>query len=352
MKKNILWVVVIISLLYFKGESKAYSVDKAHQHLTKIALNVYGFCANEVTPSNQKTNFNEKIIIDANIEEDEGHWLLRIFNWHFYYPERNKYRKGIFIKETLDRTFDGLIKGLISEPPQKKGYEILGRVLHFIEDVTVPAHVVPVYHSINLPWLNGTKRQLKISDGVDSYDNTSIVETEEFFKKEANLLLKELTRTLQKYSKSYTAEGKTLCQNFHFLISNDLKNNDKHSPLFLEKILNETALETRARVKEPICKVNGVDGPNWHYFWNEPKEGYFFGRYLNDDENAFNSEFRPKTVSKITDSGKIITCQMLEPKNNLYDKFVERAYMNAVIADIRVLFLLEDFLKNLPVKGK
>ena len=155
MKIAIISTVLLTLIVSWTGKAKAYSVEHIHPHLTEIALDIYRDCTGHSLTSvfRNKTEFEnaKQNIKQANIEEDDGHYITRAFNWHFYNTELKNNGIGI---ETFDDTFQKLVTALNNKASSRKeAYKIIGRIFHYIEDVTVPAHVIPVYHSINQPWL-------------------------------------------------------------------------------------------------------------------------------------------------------------------------------------------------------
>lgn len=75
----------------------------------------------------------------------------RATNWHFY--NRNKKLEPFwFANRSLDVIFSKRIEklnALLAEPDADpvEVYEQAGRVLHYIQDMSVPGHVVPAYHA-------------------------------------------------------------------------------------------------------------------------------------------------------------------------------------------------------------
>ncbi|GAB7531926.1 hypothetical protein PS3A_43400 [Pseudomonas sp. 3A(2025)] len=74
----------------------------------------------------------------------------RLTHWHFYNRDGKLQPLG-FIDRSIDRIFairvDALEQRLKQERPDiTEVYEQAGRVLHYIQDMSVPAHVVPIFH--------------------------------------------------------------------------------------------------------------------------------------------------------------------------------------------------------------
>ncbi len=77
--------------------------------------------------------------------------LQRITHWHFY-NRNEKLEPFWFVERNLDAIFNKRIKRLdelLAKPDADpvEVYEQAGRVLHYIQDMSVPGHVVPAYHA-------------------------------------------------------------------------------------------------------------------------------------------------------------------------------------------------------------
>ena len=68
----------------------------------------------------------------------------RIFNWHFYSPDKEEEKKYWLV----NRSMVGLVRAIERQISTSRRFDsrLAGGALHFIEDVTVPAHVAPVFH--------------------------------------------------------------------------------------------------------------------------------------------------------------------------------------------------------------
>ena len=315
-------VVIVLSIIFPHGMAFGYEPEKVHRHLTEIAITVFNKCIDggygrgSIKKEFRVDDSARGLIRDANRDEDESNFPSRLFNWHFYNPARNEYRKGLLIfDESLERTFSR-IEGRIESGTLRgeEAHRYIGRVLHYLEDMTVPAHVVPVYHGPNLPWaahrFDFTK--IKISDSVDSY----LVDG----KPPGDRLREELERTLA-----------DTCQTLSTATEYDEDGRAGSKPLTLKYILDATAKRTRAALTRPICAGLAPGSPTWQYFWHPPSPDgtRYFGDYQ-VSESYFGT--RPQTI---TVDGR--TC---EPPAAAYDAFVAARHLDAVRADIRALFYI------------
>ena len=102
-------------------------------------------------------------------------------------------------------------------------------------------------------------------------------------------------------------------------------------------ILDQTAKATRTiRLTRRIC---GHDAPdlNWHRFWVAPREGSFFGEYA-DDTPGFGEPGEIESLSTAP-------CKLHAVD---YDEFALEGHQQAVLADIRALFLISRILYGEP----
>lgn len=108
--------------------------------------------------------------------EDESPLLDRAMNWHFYDAHRgtsaampNLY---FLIKVHLHDIYDTRVKNLftaISNNDDGGIIENTGRVIHYIEDMAVPAHVAPIYHAA--PDKSSFIQKLVVKDEPDAFDS-------------------------------------------------------------------------------------------------------------------------------------------------------------------------------------
>ncbi|WP_225596978.1 hypothetical protein [Achromobacter sp. ACM04] len=152
----------------------------------------------------------------------------RIANWHFYNRD-GKLRDSWFANRSLDAIFakrNAELETLLAAKTRdsEQIYERAGRVLHYIQDMSVPAHVVPVYHA-KLPLLGG-------GDPFDAY--------------QPNALTKP----------SWSPAG---CQELRLMVAVD--------PGFPKALLDATAQSTLQRIGQ-LGGIEGGDG--WERYWIYP----------------------------------------------------------------------------------
>jgi hypothetical protein len=145
----------------------AYDVDTGHVSLTSFSLELYNKCFPASTAFRDPDA--QKRLIQGNRGMDTGkgdmlrHLNLsareraqlngtsvfnltkRIGNWHFYNPDRTDLSRVGLVEQSQKRLWQDLKDG-ISSNGEKNALLFLGGLMHLVEDVSVPAHAIPVYH--------------------------------------------------------------------------------------------------------------------------------------------------------------------------------------------------------------
>ncbi|WP_093423869.1 MULTISPECIES: hypothetical protein [unclassified Pseudomonas] len=151
--------------LTVSGSVLAFDAD-VHPAFTRAAVEVYQACPG-VTVSAEAAEAAEALIAGTQAEDASLATVgQRISNWHFY--NRNASLKPMwFASRNLDHIFATRVRQLnerVAQGPAASTaqvYQQAGRVLHYIQDMSVPAHVVPVFHVKLLVW--------NLEDGFDQF---------------------------------------------------------------------------------------------------------------------------------------------------------------------------------------
>lgn len=132
--------------------------QKDHERLTARAIELYG----EHFPGEFATRLAEraKEIITGSAEADVAPAFDRVTNWHFY-PENPTLRPRLhfhwgFVPLSVTPTSDVILgkrleelQGHLTWTESNRFGDLVGRVLHHIQDMSTPSHVVPVYHGFS-----------------------------------------------------------------------------------------------------------------------------------------------------------------------------------------------------------
>lgn len=151
-------VIRLITLWFFAFflpiQVYAYSIS-AHTWLTERAVKEYNFCAGVLHSKSLPTDAS-KLLTKSNAFEDRAIHIKAV-NWHFYHPTKDLGSGTLGLGHaSLRWRFQTLANRV------KIGHSLksLGALIHYIQDVTNPAHVAPVYHVF--------------SDSFDNFNFTSM----------------------------------------------------------------------------------------------------------------------------------------------------------------------------------
>jgi hypothetical protein len=141
----------LIAIL-FSIQAFGYSIE-FHGKLSALSFKVLKSCG-------LNSSLDSNLVIESSIDEDTDPYkawgvFSRIWNWHFY--GEGFWQQKSSSKYSLNKTFSRRWKDLltlrdqaflIQDPIQQKKEisNIAGALAHYIQDVTNPAHIVPIYH--------------------------------------------------------------------------------------------------------------------------------------------------------------------------------------------------------------
>lgn len=141
-----------IFLLTFSSTAFAYSPG-AHKAMVEASAEDYNFCVDTLKLTNRKlTHKDISKIISGNLREDINP-MNKLKHWHFYHPTKDL-GKG-FVGWGF-ASFNERYKEAEVKLKKRNALKALGTKSHYLQDVTNPAHVAPIYHGLG--------------DGFDFYD--------------------------------------------------------------------------------------------------------------------------------------------------------------------------------------
>jgi hypothetical protein len=230
--------------------------------------------------------------------EDESPLIKRYFNWHFYDAYKDEAsamgRSITGARKSLHHIFNERADSLIEALKKKQKdntYEYTGRLLHYIQDMTVPVHVAPIYHYKYL-WF----------DKSDYFDEMPEWGTTPF-KQTIDICIIE---------KVDIADAK---ERFN-------------------AILDKTANGTRNRIKEDILVQDGhrLKGKTWEEFWvlRNP-----------DDDHKYSGTkpgFAPYGNQKMEGFKKLCTASSSDREVCL--GFFKQSFDSAIAATVKTLLLI------------
>lgn len=139
MKQHHILLIVVMAL----SLSGAYA-KKSHPVLTGLGVALYNQCAPELGLLPLNVTTGRQIEIGSG-REDRWWEISRLRNYHFYdrrHERGDSIGRGLLGLKHMHRRF----RKLTAEALLADGAVRLGRIIHHLQDVTVPAHVVPVFH--------------------------------------------------------------------------------------------------------------------------------------------------------------------------------------------------------------
>lgn len=335
MKERYLSLSIILFTGFFAVSVGAYDPDKIHVKLTQDAIKKVLSCARFDSSWNDVSGIIELSSGDCqsdmkngNKDEDDIMRRSRQINWHFYDPNNKNEHAVLGVRKLVDfswevcsisghslcqliknlsdsdvsevhltplRHMETLIRNLnaVDPKPMTERCQLLGALLHYVEDMTVPAHVVPVFHPTSRPTLFKLFKDMRLyhKDPVDEWplQDTGDVSPED-------------------------------CERIASTVPTAVDN------LFIiEEIFKETARTTKGRLEEKIC--SGTQA-KWRprIYYNSGGEKVvpyhsYFGSY-------------PKAV-EFGDVSQFV-CDDKSPWQ-AYNQFVAARHRQAVEADMRAI---------------
>jgi hypothetical protein len=320
--------LLCIFCLYFPGSGRAYSVETGHAPLTQAALQAYTTCfPDDPTFRGDDSNKNRLHLQLGNIAMDKGEseipWKYRnnslikpvfklknrLTNWHFYNP--NKTSKAITRRVTVEqsqrRLWQRARHGFDTTSKAEEKPLFLGALIHFVEDVSVPAHVVPVYHGPFIPRIAGDFKPLYqyLIDANRAEDKT-VYDAIDKLSPDTTWILEQ-----------FTSKDSPACAVAR--VPDDNPN----------KIRQQLAQATLDALQTEIYNCKGA---HWKIFWNgtiDSKKNKYFEAY-NINIPEFNRH------GKIIDASGKYLCTMREGDWR-YRQFLFDRHLDAVKADLRLL---------------
>ena len=132
-----------------------------HQKLTFHAAKLFNRCADEalVPPL---TPLQVRYIAKSNVAVADSNFLVRMFRWNYYDRQGQRERSALWLINTrMHGHFNHLLDGLYDAEDSVERYRLLGAIVSYLQLMTSPARVVPVYTGRFWRW--------SFSDRFDTY---------------------------------------------------------------------------------------------------------------------------------------------------------------------------------------
>ncbi len=128
-----------------RGMTASAYEAQIHQQLTFLAARHLNEClGGSAIP--RIAPLEVRYVARANVRQEETGWLRGVFRSDFYDRAGQRERNWMWILDTrVHEQFRELREELDDANTQAERYAELGRVINILQDMSVPAHVVPVY---------------------------------------------------------------------------------------------------------------------------------------------------------------------------------------------------------------
>lgn len=273
-----------LMLALLAGDVWAYA-SETRQQLTFMAAKQFNECV-AGTDVPRLTALQVRYLVRGNLSEGDPGLARRTANWQFY-DRRNQSTPRVLwtIDTRMHARFDELAEAVFAEDLEEDlpRFERLGEVVHYLQTVTVPANVVPIYHPRRWRW-----------NAADAFTRYPI---------DREALLGRLAQACVELLATPDTEG-------------------------LGTLLDSTAAVTIANIRAPIADMNAT----WQVFWREGEAGEF-GSY-GPAGNRFGREADFPCRSE--------RCRLLD-NDPIYAEFALRQHRLAVVSSMRAMLILQRF---------
>lgn len=254
-----------------------------HQELTFLAAKQLSHClqGTDIPPLGP---LEVRYIVKRDVSEAERSIFRRMLQWR-YYDRRQKARGFLGIVETrLHEHYNKTARALRHADSLRERYTDLGILVHYLQEVTVPAHVIPIF--------NPRVWRLIEGDTMDKYP-------------------------LDKAAVEARLGG--LCKPLFADQANDFK-----------QLLVETAEHTRAAAREPIPGLPA----DWTAFWRDDADPSDFGEY-----GPAGNRFGLATSFRCGPDRRA-RCHLVDD-DPIYGEFATARHVDAVLATMRAMLMAQ-----------
>ena len=274
-----------IALVFFASSSFGYESD-IHQQLTFLAAKQYSKCAELDAELYQPSALDVRYLVRANVAQADTGFFSRMFRWSYYNSSEEEQRDVLgFIETRFQEHYRSLQRDIELGDRLEIRLKAVGRIISYLQDVTSPSKVVPVY--------TGRWWRFSFSDRFDRFplDSDAIDER----------LAGSCVKTLNQVED-------------------------------FESLLAKTAGETIQAVKDDI-KGYPI---TWEAFWTFSSKDGDFGEY-----GIAGNQFGKRSAFRCGDSEQ---CLLLE-NDPLYQEFALQRHVDAVEATMQALLIMQNYFE-------
>jgi len=276
---------LLFLLMGFTAELHSYDSD-IHQQLTFVAAKQYSKCAEVQQRLYRPSALDVRYLVRANVAQADAGFFSRMFRWNYYSSDPQEQKDVLWVIETR---FQGHYRSLLRQielgDKAEDRLKAVGRVISYLQDVTSPPRVVPVF--------TGRWWRFSFSDRFDR------------FPVDADAIDERLV------------DG---CETLG-LDSEDF-----------ETLLSTTANTTISAIKEKIAGYPVT----WEAFWSFGEQSGDFGEY-----GIAGNQFGKRSSFRCADDER---CLLLED-DPLYQEFALQRHVEAVQATMKALLIMQNYFE-------
>lgn len=325
------------ALAFVTNNANAYIPKTGHEPITRLALQGYQYCFNDNTfdlPASQKRLLQGNSALDHGTEsfsdQDEKipgavtlfHLVTRVTNWHFYNPQKTAFSKQKNVEKSHKRLWAMALDGLEKVDNKHDKLLFLGAILHLLEDVSVPAHVMPVYHGPTtlVDWLGDFEKLTQYMREASQPEAISGFFVSEKILDQIDNKPLDHPRLLDVINNKF----KPFCDG--------LKTQPTANPNQIRAQLADTVLSL---IRQPVPQCAGA---KWSRFWSATvpsktiESTPYFNRYNTEQGFPLFGQ-----SGQITDDNGQVGCA-IKAGDARYLDFVFRLHLEAIKADIKLLY--------------
>ena len=139
-------LLLALPLALLPRPAPAYEPE-IHQKLTFLAAKQFNRCVAD-TDLPGLNALQVRIVAKANARQADLNFFVRIFRWNYYDRSGVGDRDILWVIDTrFHEHFDQLLRRVAAAADAHDRYQNVGRIIGYIQDVSSPAHAVPVYAS-------------------------------------------------------------------------------------------------------------------------------------------------------------------------------------------------------------
>ncbi len=266
--------------LALAGPLGAYE-SATHQKLTFVAAKQLNRCLEESDLPKMRP-LQLRVIIKENANLADRNIFLRMIRWNYYDRGGDVGKKLLWVVDTrFHEHFDRQVQRLSQDAAPTAAYRRAGRILNYVQEVTSPAHAVPVYTA---RWW-----RLGFRDRFDGYRVDQA----------------RLAAAVERSCRYVLA-----------------------SPADYHSILRQTAEDTLTAVQAPMFGLPTT----WEAFWTPHEDAGKFGEY-----GPAGNNFGRDVSFRCGDAER---CVLLR-EDPLYQDFALQRHITAVVASMRVLLTVQ-----------